>query len=154
MIKILFVCTGNICRSPMAHYYMQKRIKDLNLQDKYFIDSAGVFAEVGEGATDNAIYAMREYDVDLLPHIAKSIHSLNLNSYDYIFTLTSQHKRYILSYYKEVESKVFTIKEFVGESKNINIDDPWGMNLKVYTECAKQIVENVEKLIKKLEGSE
>ena len=52
---ILFVCTGNICRSPMAHYYMQKRVNDLNLEEKYAIDSAGTFAVTGEKSTNNAI---------------------------------------------------------------------------------------------------
>ncbi len=155
MKKILFVCTGNICRSPMAHYYMQKRVNDLKIQDEFIIDSAGTYAVTGEKSTDNAIYVMREYDVDLTNHRAKNIHDLDLNFYDYIITLTSNHKRNILSCYNKLNDKVYTLREFINSDVIYkDIDDPWGLNVKVYRDCAKEIVENVDKLIEKLKGCE
>ena len=65
MIKVMFVCTGNVCRSPMAHYYMQKKVKDLGLENEFLISSCGTYAVTGEHATDNAIVSMKEYDVNL-----------------------------------------------------------------------------------------
>lgn len=151
MISILFVCTGNICRSAMAHHYMQKRVKDLNIQDKYLIDSCGVYAATGDTSTSNAILAMKKYDVDLKKHRAKNICDVNLDDYNYILTMTQSHKDSINYVYPNLKNKVYTLKELVNNNENTNISDPWGYDINTYNLCAKEIVEFVDKLIEKLE---
>lgn len=151
MLKIMFVCTGNICRSPMAHYYMQKKIKDIGLENEFLISSCGTYAVTGEHATNNAIISMKEYNVNLDMHRATNIEDTDIENYDYIITLTMQHKNNVLYYYPKLDGKVFTLKEFVsGDEGYVDIDDPWGLNIIVYKDTAKEIVENVDKLIKKL----
>lgn len=151
MLKIMFVCTGNICRSPMAHYYMQKKIKDIELENEFLISSCGTYAVTGERATNNAIISMKEYNVNLDMHRATNIEDTDIENYDYIITLTMQHKNNVLYYYPKLDGKVFTLKEFVsGDEGYVDIDDPWGLNIIVYKDTAKEIVENVDKLIKKL----
>lgn len=155
MIKIMFVCTGNICRSPMAHYYMQKRVKDLGIENDFLISSCGVYACTGEKATQNAIFVMKEYNVDMENHRATNIADTNIEDYDYIITLTTRHKEQIKYHYPKLDSNIYTLREFVDESSIYqSIDDPWGLNYNVYKACAKEIVENVDKLIEKLKGSE
>ena len=151
MKKIMFVCSGNICRSPMAHYYMEKKLKELNLQEEIFVDSCGTHALDGESATLNAIEAIAAYNVNLEGFKAKNIANTKIYEYDLILCLTKKHKELILRFFKELEGKVYTLKEYADENtKYIDIDDPWGLSLEVYKECAKEIVENVDKIINKI----
>ena len=155
MVKVMFVCTGIICRSPMAHYYMQKKVKDLNIENNFLISSCGVFANTGEKSTQNAIEAMREYDVDLKNHRATNISDTNIEDYNYIITLTASQKHQIKYYYPKLSNNIYTLREFVNKDDvYIDIDDPWGLNLQVYKSCATEIVENVDKLIEKLKECE
>ena len=151
MKSIMFICTGNICRSPMAHAYMQKRLYDLNKQNEYIISSCGTNAIYGQCATDNAIEAMKKYDIDLTGHRATSIEDSNLLDYDIILVLTKNHKREVLQIYPSLNEKIFTLKEYVNnEEKYKDIDDPWGLDINVYNATAKDIVENIDKLIEML----
>ena len=84
MKKIIFVCTGNICRSPMAHHYAQKKLKELNKENDCLVDSCGTYASNGDSATNNAILAMQEYNVDLSIHRAKNIEICDIENYDII----------------------------------------------------------------------
>lgn len=152
MISILFVCTGNICRSAIAHQYMQKRVKDLNIGDNYLIDSCGIYASTGDISTSNAILAMKKYDVNLEEHRAKNIQNMNLDSYDYIITMTLSHKEVINYTYPNIKNKVYTLKELVNNNnENIDISDPWGYDINTYNLCASEIVNYVDKLIEKFE---
>lgn len=153
-MRILFVCTGNICRSAMAHYYMQKRVKDLGLQDNYIIESAGTNAYTGDRSTDFAIEAMKKYDTNLLNHRATYIEEVDVEQVDLILCMTNSHKRRILDKYPKLEDKVYTLKEYVGEKTYIDIDDPWGYGMEVYTSCSKEIVYYVDKLIEKISRGE
>lgn len=155
MIKIMFVCTGNICRSPMAHYYMQKRVKDLKIENDFLISSCGVYAYNGEKATQNAILVMKEYNVDMENHRATNIADTNIEDYDYIITLTTRHKEQIKYHYPKLDNNIYTLREFVDENNVYqSIDDPWGLSYNVYKTCAKEIVDNIDKLIEKLRGCE
>lgn len=151
MISILFVCTGNICRSAMAHHYMQKKVKDLGIQNEFLIDSCGITAYTGDISTQNAKNAMKQYGVSLDDHRAKNISDINLDSYDYIVTMTLSHKENITYMYPKIKDKVYTLKELVNNNTNdLNVSDPWGYDISTYKLCASQIVELVDKLIEKL----
>lgn len=155
MKKIMFVCTGNVCRSPMAHYYMQKRVNELGLENDFLISSCGTQAIDLEKATTNAILSMEQYGVDLTNHRATNMIRTDIETYDMIVCLTIQHKQSILYHYPKLEGKVKTLKEFCsGEEKYLDIDDPWGFNQQVYQNCAAEIVQYVDKLLDKLKGSE
>lgn len=155
MKKIMFVCTGNICRSAMAHGYMQKKINDNYNKDNYLISSYGTYASVGEKSTNNAILAMKNYDVNLENHRATSIRDIDIENYDLILCMTTKHKVDILNLYPKLSNRLYTLKEYVNDNIEYkDIDDPWGLSLQVYNYCAKEIVENVDRLIKKLEVGE
>ncbi len=151
MLKVMFVCTGNICRSAMAHQYMQKRLYDLKRENDIAVSSCGISAITGQRATTNAIETMKKYDTDMLFHKATNIFDIDIENYDLIFGMTIQHKNYILAYFPKLKGKVFTLKEYVEENvKNVDIDDPWGYDLKIYDSCSKEIVDCVDKLLKKI----
>ncbi len=148
MKSIMFVCSGNICRSPMAHSYMQKKLKDLNREKEYIISSCGTYAIQGQNATNYSIEAMKKYEVDLTKHKATRMQDSNIQNYDLVFALTNNHKTQILKIYPSLNGKVFTLKEYVNTSDLYkDIDDPWGLDLNVYIETAKDIVINIDKLL-------
>lgn len=149
-MKIMFICTGNICRSAMAHKLMEKKIKDNNIKD-IEIYSCGVFASDGDLATYNAEEVMKEYNVDLKSHKATNIKNSKIEEMDLILCATTSHKNTVLQMYPNLKGKVYTMKEYVKEEKeNLDIKDPWGYEMEIYRFCAGEIDKVLEKLIQKL----
>lgn len=149
MKKIVFICTGNTCRSAMAHHYMQEKVKKLGIQSDYLIDSCGIYASHGDMATSQAITTMKKYNVNLENHRSKSIYDLNLNDYDLILCMTMSHKEAILYEHRNLKDKVFTLKEYVNkDTPNLDIKDPFGYRINEYDLCSKEIVYYVDELLK------
>lgn len=150
-MKIMFICTGNICRSAMAEAMLKKMAKEN--QKNMEIYSCGIFADDGDIPTENAIETMKQYGIDLKGHRATNIRHSHIEEMDLILCATISHKISVLQLYPQLENKVFTLKEYVGmkdEVNEIDIKDPWGYDLKTYQECAKEIKECLEKLIEKI----
>ena len=149
MRGIMFVCTGNICRSAMAHHYCQKRVYDLKRENEIVVSSCGTSALNGDKSTQAAITVMKKYDVDLTNHRATSMFDIDLENYDLILYMTEQHKYNLLAFFPKLKDKVFTLKEYVlgKDIKNVDIDDPWGYGIEIYDACAKEIVYCVDKLL-------
>lgn len=151
MKKIMFVCTGNICRSAMAHGYMQYKINNEYDKNNFLISSCGTYAMTGDKSTNNAILAMKEYNVDLSNHRATNVRDIDIENYDLILCMTTQHKKNIIYLYPKLKEKVYTLKEYIDNNAEYkDIDDPWGFDINVYKNCAKEIVDNVDKLIEKV----
>ena len=88
MKRILFVCTGNTCRSPMAEGILKKIAKD----DEYIIESAGIMALDGESACNDAILSCKEIDIDISNHKSKSISKVkNLEEVDLFIVMSESH---------------------------------------------------------------
>ena len=95
--------------------------------------------------------AISEYGVDANHHRATNIYESDILNADIVLCMTKSHKDNVLSIYPQLKGKVFTIKEYVNDQNAYDdIDDPWGYGIEVYRQCAKEIVDCVEKLIKKL----
>ena len=151
-MNIMFICTGNICRSAMAHALCEKKIKDLNKQNiKVF--SSGIYAETGDTPTYNAIETMEEYEINLRNHRATNIKTSNINDMDLILCATNSHKIGVLDMYPNLQDKVFTMKEYVNfdkENNDINIKDPWGYDIETYRFCAAEIDKCLDLLLQKI----
>ena len=151
-MKIMFICTGNICRSAMAEAMLKKMLKE-NKKENIEVYSCGLSADDGDVPTQNAIEVMQEYKIDLKNHIATNIKYSNIENMDLILCATLSHKMFVIRLYPELKDKIFTIKEYVGikdEIYGIDIKDPWGYNLETYKECAKEIETCLKKLIEKI----
>ena len=142
-MNILFVCTGNTCRSPMAAGLFNKIAIEKNLDVR--IESAGLFANEGEGASTEAIIAMKKYDIDLMGHHSQAINSELLEKSDLIFAMTAAHKM-VLS--PSAPDKTYTLCEFAGIDGDI--DDPFGGDVEEYEECAEEIYNALLKVAEKI----
>ncbi|MCR4719821.1 MAG: low molecular weight protein arginine phosphatase [Firmicutes bacterium] len=145
-MNILFVCTGNTCRSAMAAALFNKIAIEKNLDVR--IESAGIFALDGEPASNEAVIAMKKYDIDLLGHHAQSINTELIEKSDLILTMTKAHKMVLE---QSARGKVFTLCEYAGLDSDI--DDPYGGDVVEYEECAEKLYNALIKVAEKLGNS-
>ncbi len=115
MKNILFVCTGNTCRSPMAEALLRKMAEEKGLDLE--IRSAGVFAETGAAASAGAQKALQQRGIKM-EHQAQLVTSKLINWSDIILTMTLGHKQQLLAQYPASMNKTFTLKEFVLSDEN------------------------------------
>lgn len=153
-MKVMFICTGNICRSAMAHWLMKKKAEDMNRPD-IEVYSCGVYAQNGDKPTWQAKSVMKdEYDVDMNAHSATHIKDSNIEEMDLILCATTSHKNAVLDIYPNLKEKVFTMKEYVDYDREhhdkIDIKDPWGYDIDVYRSCASEIDECLRLLLDKI----
>lgn len=149
MKKIMFICTGNICRSAMAEWLMKKLVKDNNIEAKIY--SSGIFAEDGDIPTYNAIEAIKEYGVDLREHRATNIRRSKIEDMDIILCATNSHKNNVINMYPNLKDKIYTIKEYAGfNESDLDIQDPFGYDIETYRFCASAINDCLEKIKDKI----
>ena len=142
-MNILFVCTGNTCRSPMAAAIMEKIAIENDLD--VLIESAGLFAEVGQPATENAIKALAEMGIDLTFHQTKPLTEELIEKSDLTLTMTGAHKELLKPM---AGGDVYTLKEYAGGSGDIS--DPYGGDLEEYEETAREIYDALVDVAEKI----
>ncbi len=128
-MHVLFVCTGNTCRSPMAAGIFRKIVDEKNLKNME-TSSAGIAADNMSPATQNAIEACKKINVDLSAHVSRSIVDVNLNLVDKFVVMTEIHQATLL------EMGVTMDKIYVLDG---GVLDPFGGSLQVYEACRDQI---------------
>ena len=147
-MKLLFVCTGNTCRSSMAEGLFKDMLKSLGKDNEISVSSAGIYAMNNQSASENAIIAMKNNLVDISNHRSKQITMEMIEESDIILTMTNGHKQAILQASPGMNSKVFTLKEFVGLDGDIA--DPFGGSIEIYEESLKDIKIALQRLAQKL----
>lgn len=151
-MKIMFICTGNICRSAMAEAFMKCFVeKDKELKGNIEVYSCGIFAEENDVPTLNAIEAMKEYGIDLKHHKATNIRNSNIRQMDLILCATRAHKQTVQQLYPERKGRVYTIKEYAkGEKKNLDVNDPWGYDIETYRFCASELESCIKRILERI----
>ncbi|NLY18706.1 MAG: low molecular weight protein arginine phosphatase [Clostridiaceae bacterium] len=149
--KVLFVCTGNTCRSPMAEAIFKRMLKERNLDDRYSCSSAGVYAFEGDCASPEAISVAMQNGLDLKNHYARVLNFDMVKDAYIIFTMTRDHKRKVLDVYPESQDKIFTLKEFDEyDACDRDIIDPFGKDEKAYLDCIREIETVLSKILDRL----
>lgn len=162
MKSILFVCTGNTCRSSMAEGLFNDAVsKSENLNGKFRAYSAGLAAYEGEFANPKALKVLRDhFNIDIKSHRARRIAQSDVEDALLILTMTRNHKDAVIHMFPGAKDKTYTLKEFISDTEfekasedynfSMDIPDPYGMPEEVYKRCAFEINDAVLKLIEKL----
>ena len=147
-MNILFICTGNTCRSPMAEGFMKDIAEKKGIDVK--VSSAGVFAFDGQLVSKEAVEVMKSEGIDISDHRAKTVNKTLLESADLILTMSSSHKRELLRKFDFIKNKVYTLKEYVYGSEE-DIQDPFGQGIKAYINAKNEIKKSIIKVVEKIE---
>ncbi len=153
MGEILFVCTGNTCRSVMAEALLKYHAKNKYGKLPLEIKSAGISAMEGMDATPETRQALKQEEgIELEEHRSRQVTPELLEEARAVIVMTLRHKRALESEHPGVSHKVKLLKEISGESGgNLDVADPFGEDLKKYRETLKEIDKHVQNLVERLQ---
>lgn len=113
MSEILVVCTGNVCRSPMAEGFLRAALVERLGEAAPVVSSAGTAGWDGAGAMEESIRSAKEHGVDIGGHLARTLRGAMLEDADLIVCMAAEHRKTIVAAMPDLASKTFTIKELV-----------------------------------------
>jgi tRNA threonylcarbamoyl adenosine modification protein (Sua5/YciO/YrdC/YwlC family) len=143
---VLFVCTGNSCRSVIAQALLEKMLKQKKRTDVEVL-SAGVMLLSGIGATEATREILAREGIDVSGHRSQRINEDMLQRSDLILVMERIHEERILQCVPEVKNRVFLLKEFAKiDDRKLNIDDPIGKPIEFYENIFEVIKEAVERI--------
>ena len=150
MKTILFICTGNVCRSPMAEALFRHAVRG---RGEFRVVSAGIGAVDGQPPTSHSVRAMRELGVDISAQRSRALTGELVRSADLILGMTHGHVDTVALMYPKMAEKTFLLREFdeTLEPYEKDISDPIGSSYDVYVDCRDQIEQGIASLLKFME---
>jgi protein-tyrosine phosphatase len=129
--NILVVCIGNICRSPMAEYFLKQEFPQLH------VESAGISGLIGHNADDKAILSMQRHSIDMQTHIAKKLNANLIKKSDLILVMSQNQQKHIEQTWPFSKGKTFRLGHWQGK----NVPDPYQHEQAVFDDTC-QLIQN------------
>jgi len=129
LVKILFVCHGNICRSPMAEFVMKDLVKKAHMEDAFYIESAATSTEEIWGSVGNPVYPparekLREHGISCDGKRARQTTRSDYQKYDYIIGMDTYNIRNMMRIYgSDPEKKISMLLDYTDHPRSVS--DPW-----------------------------
>ncbi|MCL2415662.1 MAG: low molecular weight protein arginine phosphatase [Defluviitaleaceae bacterium] len=141
-MQILFVCTGNTCRSPMAQEIAKFNFKNRGIDA--IIESRGIYV-VSKSPSVHAVATIKSLlGISIQDHVPKRVSRDDIEKASLIMTMSPSHKAHLDSVFPDCAYKIHTIAEFCGEKEHI--DDPFGGTISDYSKCAAQLQKYIRKM--------
>lgn len=145
-MNILFVCTGNTCRSPIAEAILKARkVDNINVR------SAGIYAIDGDDLSVNAQLVLENARIPST-HESSTLTEETLEWADIVLTMTAAHKQKIINNFPQIATKVYMYKEFVASEFVQDVSDPYGGDLRTYEHTFRELNALTDELVLKIQG--
>ena len=156
MIKVLFVCLGNICRSPLAEAIFNHKIKTLGLEQKFLCDSAGTSDfHIGELPDERTIKCAIRNGLPI-SHRGRQINRTDFREFDYIIAMDDHNLRNLnnlKSRYNFADKQVHLMRSFVPESEGLPVPDPYYGTEEGFDEVYNILNEAIESFLEKIKAT-
>lgn len=149
MYSVLFVCTANRCRSPMAEAIFRSKLQGLSQLDDWQIGSAGTWAEDGLLPMEAVTEVMKARGIDLSYHRSHCLTAEMVDSYRLILTMDHDQKEALQVEFPGAKQRVYLLSEMAGSTADI--EDPVGGSFADYRNAADRIAEAIEMGFKQIE---
>jgi len=147
MLKIIFVCTGNICRSPMAEGILRHRFKEMERND-LIVSSMGIHGLTDSPAVDYAQDVCQEKGVDISSHVARSIIGEELQEADLILCMEQVHTKFLQTFFPWYRKKIFLLGAWPKDkARKSAIQDPMGGSIKDFRRIFNIIQGHIDRIL-------
>jgi protein-tyrosine-phosphatase len=147
------VCTANVCRSPMAEALLRHALAaEEEPLRSLEVTSAGVAAWDGDAPSANSVRALKKVGLDVTPHLSKRLTSEILQNSVIVLAMTQSHLRLIRQSFPDSQTPVVLMRGLMGEPRDAEIPDPYGLDLATYEATRDAIVEAIPAVIRHLKN--